>query len=364
MKYRDIIVVATNSDKEPWRPDRLQRVLGYVCSLADIFGNAVVMGKVEKVRDHKGALEVYWHSQPTEEEREFFLKAWGSEIGDRSKIIQHSYPDMPIQAICNIYHFPPDISRFPQANVELCHNKNGELIDSPALFELLLESRSGYSWPNELGPNESQRWILNIEQEVECLLANLNADTAHRIVVQVSEWAGNNKPSHRKIIDASLEEKQQMRDALALLGEDESVKDGLKILYSLPGISLVIASKIFRFCCPTRGAAIDRHTSYFFNSLPVIGSGHPGPQTACGFKREWSKGENGPTRLATFRDNVLQHNEFEYRTFYLPLLKSIANRLNQSERQYICAATGQTKNWRPTDVEMAAYFWWANHGPN
>jgi hypothetical protein len=132
---------------------------------------------------------------------------------------------------------------------------------------------------------------------------------------------------------------------------------GIDALCALPGISMVIASKIYRFCVPTRGAAIDRHASYFFNSLQVAGGGN-----ATRFDREWANGRHMTSRLAIYTVNGYEHNKAEYFSTYLPTITCIAQALNAIPAPYRCAARNAPMNWTPADVEMAAYYWWANHG--
>lgn len=131
----------------------------------------------------------------------------------------------------------------------------------------------------------------------------------------------------------------------------------LNKLCQLPGISLVIASKIFRFCAPQIGAAVDRHSSYFFNSLPIVGYG-----LTTRFSREWANGGHTASRLANFNETGYARNRDQYIQSYLPILASISSALNETGRQYRCAATGQMESWNPADIEMAAYYYWARHG--
>jgi hypothetical protein len=136
-----------------------------------------------------------------------------------------------------------------------------------------------------------------------------------------------------------------------------TVRHGLDSLSGLPGISLVIASKIYRFCYPRVGAAIDRHASYFFNSLPIVGQG---PSTH--FTREWANGAHRGSRLAIYSAAGFAANSSEYVQTYLPTLAGLATALNMAGHQYQCAATGLMKTWTPADVEMASYYWWALNG--
>lgn len=132
---------------------------------------------------------------------------------------------------------------------------------------------------------------------------------------------------------------------------------GIDALCSLPGISLVIASKIYRFCAPTQGAAVDRHASYFFNSLQVAGGGN-----ATRFAREWANGRHRTSRLAIYTLSGYVHNKAEYFSAYLPTVTCIAQALNAIPAPYTCAARNAPMTWTPADVEMAAYYWWATNG--
>ncbi len=83
-------ITATNSVTEPDRIERLTRVYGYAVALAEVSG--VGEGFIEKfsqLHDHKGTLIVFWSADPTETERDFFLRAWASKIGDGSSNVEH-----------------------------------------------------------------------------------------------------------------------------------------------------------------------------------------------------------------------------------------------------------------------------------
>ena len=82
-------ITATNSFTEPDRIERLGRVYGYVAALADIAGKSSFIEKFTQIHDHKGTLIVFWHDAPTEDEKEFFSKAWASKIGDGSTNVEH-----------------------------------------------------------------------------------------------------------------------------------------------------------------------------------------------------------------------------------------------------------------------------------
>ncbi|OGP70346.1 MAG: hypothetical protein A2Z73_01465 [Deltaproteobacteria bacterium RBG_13_60_28] len=229
-------------------------------------------------------------------------------------------------------------------------------------MELLVKARSFYEWPADRGAGESQQTILTLEADVAGRMQALNEENAHRIVAKVSEWAGNRK--HYKIVQAPPDVRVRMLNSLQLFNAPDAPANAIDALSSLPGISLVIASKIFRFCRPTVGAAVDRHTSYFFNSLAfVTPEGHRDQTT--NFRREWLNGPDTTSRLAIYpkASYTYTRNRDEFVIVYLPRLRSIANTLNAIPAPYQCAATGGQKNWRPTDVEMAAYYWGACNAP-
>lgn len=254
---------------------------------------------------------------------------------------------------------PPNTSPILQqigATVQTVHGSGGQ--PSQTLVDLLVGARNGYDWPSGTGTQLSQATILNLEASVAGHLAALNINSAHSIVVDVSNWAGNNANSHAAIIGATAAERATMCTAIGNLCVPGNAVAGLGALCSLPGISLVIASKIFRFCAPLRGAAVDRHASYFFNSLPVLNHG-----MTTNFVREWSNGRHTSSRLAIYSNRNYIRNRDEYVNNYLPLLANIANAMNALPALYTCAVTGNQTRWKPADIEMAAYYWWACNGP-
>lgn len=82
-------ISATRSDTEPDRIERLNRVYGYAIGLADMDGNSECIDKLSKIHDHKGILMVIWFSEPSEQEKSYFLKAWMSKVGDLSNRVEH-----------------------------------------------------------------------------------------------------------------------------------------------------------------------------------------------------------------------------------------------------------------------------------
>ncbi|UVL59931.1 hypothetical protein LOY54_18025 [Pseudomonas sp. B21-032] len=226
---------------------------------------------------------------------------------------------------------------------------------SPVLVDLLLTARHGYAWPLHDSNACSQQRIINLESQVAAWLDPLTPTTAHLIVLNVSAWAGNQANIHQLIAQATAHERQLMQNALQLCSSPNSLTAGLHALCQLPGVSLVIASKIYRFCQPVKGAAVDRHASYFTNSLSP-----PGVQTE--FLRRWSTANHDRSRLETFNAPDLNRNLNHYIDAYLPLLDGIAAAMNATGHYFQCAASGHLQQWTPADVEMAAFYWWACNG--
>ncbi len=83
-------ISATHSETEPDRLERLYRVYGYAIGLADVDGNTTCITKLAKVHDHKGTLMVIWHVAPTEKEKQYFVRAWQSKVGDESSQVEHA----------------------------------------------------------------------------------------------------------------------------------------------------------------------------------------------------------------------------------------------------------------------------------
>jgi hypothetical protein len=233
---------------------------------------------------------------------------------------------------------------------------NDLYIPSPDLVKLLVIARNNYDWPSGTGAMESQQIIRNLEANVADYISTLNPHDAHTIITDVSKWAGNNDHAQTAINNASFDKKVDMQKAISYLLHDQVI-NGLDALCNLPGIRLVIASKIYRFCSPRVGAAVDRHASYFFNSLLIEGKGN-----ACHFKREWNDNDHVTSRLATYTPHNYILNRNEYVETYLPILTRIADYLNTQSLLFHCAATKKDSHWTPADVEMAAYYWWACYG--
>jgi hypothetical protein len=82
-------ISATNSNTEPDRIERLNRVYGYAVGLADAAGDLEFLGRLSQLHDHKGTLIVTWFEPPADTQKDFFVKAWQSKIGDESATVEH-----------------------------------------------------------------------------------------------------------------------------------------------------------------------------------------------------------------------------------------------------------------------------------
>lgn len=82
-------ISATNSNTEPDRIERLNRVYGYAVSRADAAGDRDFLGKLAHLHDHKGTLIVVWYEEPTEAQKDCWVHAWNSKIGDESMQVEH-----------------------------------------------------------------------------------------------------------------------------------------------------------------------------------------------------------------------------------------------------------------------------------
>lgn len=82
-------ISATNSNTEQDRIERLNRVYGYALALADRADAGQFLGKLSQLHDHKGTLTVMWFEPPSEEEKDFFVQAWNSKIGDETTHVEH-----------------------------------------------------------------------------------------------------------------------------------------------------------------------------------------------------------------------------------------------------------------------------------
>jgi hypothetical protein len=244
----------------------------------------------------------------------------------------------------------------------MVQDPDATLIVSTELADLLVSSRNSYDWPEGTGASKSQQTILDLETQAGNWMAELDPPKAHALIQKVSIWSENNAQAQAEIDVASSATKERMMAAIQAILDPNTLAVGLDRLSELPGLRLIMATKVYRFCCPTVGAAVDRHASYFFNSLDVVDA-HGALHKAAAFKREWANGAHTRSRLAIYNPGYHQKNRDEYINKYLPVVTQVAESLNSMRLTYTCAVTKQSNLWRPPDVEMAAYHWWARHGP-
>lgn len=255
---------------------------------------------------------------------------------------------------------PPNDSILP-SGVHITQLQNGNYVLSDSLVNLLVTSRENYDWPSGKGSAKSQQTIIDLETRVANWVASLDARGAHQIVSGVSFWGGNNKKAQIRIDEGSPQVQTSMLVAIRKIIDASKLKEGLDELSGLPGLRLVMATKVYRFCCPSIGTAVDQHASYFLNSLEIVDS--EGDRRKCtNFKREWSTRSHNTSRLAIYYPQGHARNCKEFVEVYLPLLTRAADCLNNVGATYRCAATTTQKSWRPADIEMAAYYWWAHDG--
>jgi len=84
MNTRNIILSSYNANET-----RLERVLGYICALAEQSKNNTLFSKIKSMYDYKGKLTVTWKTAPTLKEENIILKAWESPIGDGGGEVVH-----------------------------------------------------------------------------------------------------------------------------------------------------------------------------------------------------------------------------------------------------------------------------------
>ena len=256
---------------------------------------------------------------------------------------------------------PNDASVF-NSGVRILASDGGKPRLSDGLAELFLHAREGYAWPKKQTAQESQQRVADLELRVGSLAGSLNSQNAQLILEEVSEWGGNNATAQRAISYASPAQCREFAGLIAEFRHPGQLRSALQGLADQPGIDLVMATKVFRFCVPNVGAAVDRHCSYFFNSL--LDWRAPAVPTGCTqFRRQWADGKHRATRLATFTQSGREWNLDHYLKTYVPLLAEIADSLNGTVGGFNCAAIDARRAWRPADVEMAAYQWWSRNGP-
>jgi hypothetical protein len=84
-------ITATNSQTEPDRIERLDRVYGYAMALADAEGDGGFIEKLNQLHDHKGTLIVFWHEAPNDAQMAYCARAWASKVGDGTTAVVHEF---------------------------------------------------------------------------------------------------------------------------------------------------------------------------------------------------------------------------------------------------------------------------------
>jgi hypothetical protein len=84
-------ITATDSQTEPERIERLNRVYGYAMALAECEACPGLLDKVNQLHDHKGTLIVFWNEPPGEAEQACFARAWASRAGAGSTSVEHEF---------------------------------------------------------------------------------------------------------------------------------------------------------------------------------------------------------------------------------------------------------------------------------
>lgn len=193
---------------------------------------------------------------------------------------------------------PNDASVFG-SGVRILASDDGKPRLSYELAELLVQARTGYAWPKKRTVKESQKRVVELELWVGSLAARLDSRNAQLILEEVSEWGGNNATAQHAISCASPAQCHEFARLITEVSHPGQLRTALQGLTEQPGIDLVMATKVFTFCVPNLGAALDRHCSYFFNSLLDLRA--PNAPTGCTqFRRQWADGKHRATRLATF----------------------------------------------------------------
>ena len=97
---------------------------------------------------------------------------------------------------------PNDATSLPHG-ITMSPLPTGTFVPSGTLVQLLVEARNEYDWLAGKGAAASQQTIINLEAMVSACMAALNPANAHRTVVGVSDWAGNNANSHARLVAAT-----------------------------------------------------------------------------------------------------------------------------------------------------------------
>lgn len=104
-----------------------------------------------------------------------------------------------------------------------------------------------------LKPSAGQRAVLDLEQGVRIRLTDLDAESVMWIACAVSEWGGDNQKAIEVVLTATPEENKHLAELIGRLLSPSTAKSAIFELTAHPGIGLVMASKIYRFCCSEGG---------------------------------------------------------------------------------------------------------------
>lgn len=229
---------------------------------------------------------------------------------------------------------------------------------SDELAHLLTNARENYHFAGGLAQ------VAALEQHTQEQLTIGTDEALHSILYHVADWGGAQQPALNSIAEYDEERKRHAAQRIRAMHQGGNLQQALLGLCSLPGIGFVIASKVYRFVRPDVGAAVDRHASYFFNSLQLRRLDNHPAGLATEFRREWANGTHTTSRMAVYQPDTLHHTAQHYCTRYLPIVASTAAALNRQEIRYHCVQTGRHLGWRPADVDMAAFNWWKHNGPS
>jgi hypothetical protein len=138
---------------------------------------------------------------------------------------------------------PPRDSDLPE-RVHICELANGTFTISDEFAELIVASRNNYDWPENTGSAESQKTIIDLETNVANWMVQLAPTNAHAIVREVSKWGGNNRDAQARIATATSATQALMSSAIQQIMSVRTLNNGLDKLSELPGLGLVMATKI------------------------------------------------------------------------------------------------------------------------
>jgi hypothetical protein len=88
--YQIEIEVGKNNEDYHLEIYRINRIVGYAQALADLDNNEEYCGKISSIFEYKGNLTISWKTEPSENEKDYFQKAWESVVsGYEGNKIEH-----------------------------------------------------------------------------------------------------------------------------------------------------------------------------------------------------------------------------------------------------------------------------------